>query len=210
MLLTPQDCIERYNQLNLQEEYLAIRWLERKWWVIRDIPNPETVAEHSISAALMLAHRFQKEIKSLDLDISILQDTLLIHDIHEPVTLGKDITPHDNIPAKEKKRRELEAVHNVLQHKPLPLKLWMSYENGSTQEWKLSMEIDKLQALEQARYYKNLHWIVWLTDEFYTYAVITKKQIQTRFLLDYAEELMTNPSLVVISHFPTLENNPHE
>ncbi len=192
MLLNSQDCIGRYSALFLENEYIALQWLNRRWWEIRKVPNPENVAEHSISAALMVTNRFRTQFEKLSLDLLSMQDTLLIHDIQEPVPWVGDITPHDNICPKDKKIREWEAIHAILWNKPTLLWLWSDYENGNTLEWRMAMELDKLQAIEQARSYENQYNIPWLTEEFYTYAVITKGQIKTQFLLDYAHELMGN------------------
>lgn len=80
----------------------------------------------------------------------------------------------------------------MFQNNPYALKLWIDYEDGHTLEWRLAMEFDKLQAIEQAWIYEELHGINDLTGEFFTYSVIKKKQIQTDFLLRYATEIYEN------------------
>jgi hypothetical protein len=54
------------------------------------------------------------------------------------------------------------------------------------------MELDKLQAIEKAREYEDRYSKEGLVEEFFTYAVVTKKQIQTDFLLRYASDLYEN------------------
>jgi 5'-deoxynucleotidase YfbR-like HD superfamily hydrolase len=52
MITNPYDCHERIDALNLWQLYIPASNLERRWWVLRGIPNPETVAQHQIRAAL--------------------------------------------------------------------------------------------------------------------------------------------------------------
>ena len=80
----------------------------------------------------------------------------------------------------------------MLSDKPYPLQLWLDYEDGRTPEWRLAMEIDKLQAIQQARYYEDMYSIPWLTEEFFSYSVIKKNQIYTDFLVSYAVDLQEN------------------
>lgn len=195
LLFTEPECEWLYRDMNIWDEYRWIQGLPRKWWVDRGIPHPESVAEHSISAALMVTHRFHKEIEHLGLDVPTLQKMLLIHDIHEPRTLGLDITPQDGIDPEEKTRRECTAVNSILRDKPLLLSLWQECDEWKTAEWRIAKEIDKLQAIEKARFYEKLHGKEWLTKEFHTYAVLTKKQIQTGFLLTYAQSLLEYDSI---------------
>ena len=192
MLLNQFDCIERIDQLSLWKFYIPLSNLERAGWVRHWIEDPETVAQHSISSALMVSQMFRKEIEAIGANIIILQDTLLIHDIHEPRTEGKDITPHDNIDSKEKKRREMEAIQEILGDKPHLLNLWLDFEEWRTLEWRLAKEIDKFQAIFIARKYENKYRILWLIEEFYSNAVIKKQQITTNFLVQAAVEIYNN------------------
>ena len=53
MLLTPYECHERIDYFGLEKPYIAASNLERAWYKRRGILNPETVAQHQISAALL-------------------------------------------------------------------------------------------------------------------------------------------------------------
>jgi len=140
----------------------------------------------------MASQIFRREIEAIGVDIIVLQDTLLIHDIHEPRIEGKDITPHDNIDPEEKNRRETMAIKEILGDKQHLLNLWLDFEEWRTLEWKLAKEIDKFQAIFRARGYEDTDNIVWLTEEFFSYAVIKKQQITTNFLVQAAIELYEN------------------
>ncbi len=192
MLLNKFDCIKRIDQLSLWEYYIPLSNLDRAGWVIRWIENPETVAQHSISSVLMVPQMFRREIEAIGGDICTMQDIFLIHDIHEPRTEGKDITPHDNIEPNEKYRREIKAIKEILGDKPHLLKLWLDYTEWRTLEWRLAREIDKFQAIYMARGYEDRYNIAWLMEEFFSYAVIKKQQITTNFLVRAAVELYEN------------------
>ena len=190
MLFTRTNCHERISTLSLWESYKAVARLKRSGWVRRGILDPESVAEHQISAALMVTQQFRREIEILGLDILRTQDTLLIHDIGEWVV--GDFTPHDTISPEEKRKNEEKTIREILWHNHYLLDLWLDYEDSRTPEGKLAMELDKLQAIEKAREYEDRYELSWLVEEFFTYSVIKKKQIQTDFLLRYATHLYEN------------------
>jgi putative hydrolases of HD superfamily len=192
MLLTPTDCDNRIATLSLWDLYKNAKTLERTGWVKRSIPNPETLDQHQIWSALMITQQFKREVEGLGINILATQDTLLIHDLAEPDIRVWDITPHCGISPETKRKIEEKVIREMLSDKPYLLKLWLDYEDGRTPEWRFAMEIDKLQAIEKARYYEDLHNIPWLTEEFFAYSVTKKHQIQTDFLLRYAVDLYEN------------------
>lgn len=188
MLLTESDCFSRIWALNIGKEYLPTFWLARRGYVIKWIQNPETVWQHQIRAALLVV-RFRDELLRDKVILSKVQDTLLIHDIYEPMKWVGDITPHDNIPNEEKKIREAKAIRVILAEHPELLWLWFDMEEGRTLEWRKSTELDKLQAIEQAGEYEKTypHFSGRLVHEFYSTSVLQSTQIQTAYFLDYAE-----------------------
>ena len=191
MLLTPYECHERIDYFGLEKPYIVASNLERAWYKRRGILNPETVAQHQISAAL-LCIKFREEITRLWLNIQIIQDTLLIHDIAEPDVRVTDRTPHDIYDPHQHRRNEEAVIKEILRNNPRLVELWLDYEDGRTPEWKFSMEIDKLQAIERSRFYQDQYDIPWLTEEFFIYSAVQKKQIITPFLYLYAVELFDN------------------
>lgn len=137
----------------------------------------------------MVTQQFKKEVEKLWIDILIVQDILLVHDIAEPDPRVWDITPHCNVTPETKRQIEEKVIREILPDTSYLLKIWLDYEDGKTSEWQFAMEIDKLQAIEKARYYEDRYSIKWLTEEFFTYSVIKKNQIQTDFWLRYAVDL---------------------
>lgn len=187
MLKSRYDCHERIDSLSLWRLYIPASRLERTGWVMRNIQNPETVAQHQMDAALLVM-KFREKIEALWANILTIQDILLIHDIAESDPRVWDITPHCNISPKEKRMREEEVINEMLWQNPHALTLWYDYEDWQTLEWKLGMEFDKLQAILKARVYEDTQWKTWLTEQFYGYSVIKKWQITTPFLVQAALE----------------------
>lgn len=185
MLTNRFDCHHRIDELSLWKLYLPASRLARTWWIRKDIQNPETVAQHQMDAAILVGN-FRRKLEKMEANIIIIQDTLLLHDIAEPDPRVGDITPHCNVSPTEKRRREEETINEMLWNNPYALKLWYDYEDGRTIEWRLSMEFDKLHAVLKARYYEDSQDKVGLTEEFYKYAVLTKQQIRTPFLVNAA------------------------
>lgn len=192
MLFTPADCHTRIVTLSLWNLYKDASKLERTGWVKRNIVSPETLDQHQIWAALMITQKFKSDVEKLWINILATQDTLLIHDLAEPDPRVWDITPNCGISPEAKRNIEEKVIREMLSDKPYLLELWLDYEDGRTPEWRFAMEIDKLQAIETARYYENLYSIPWLTEEFFVYSVTKKNQIQTDFLLRYAIDLQEN------------------
>lgn len=145
-----------------------------------------------MDSALMVANFFKNEIRKLWLNIQVIQDTLLIHDIAEPDPRVWDITPHCNISPEEKRRREEQVINEFLWENPYALKLWYDYEEWTTLEWKFAKEIDKLQAILKARFYEDTQGKAGLTEEFYIHSVLKKNQITTPLLVQLALEAYEN------------------
>ena len=114
MLFTTSNCHERINALSLEKPYTAIAQLKRSGWVRRGIPDGETVAQHQISAALMVTQQFREEVQGLGLNILKIQDTLLIHDLAEPDPRVKDKTPHDTYDPIEHRNNEEAVIREIL------------------------------------------------------------------------------------------------
>ena len=189
MLRTRYDCHARIDYFDLARPYIAASNLEREWYKRRRIPNPETVAQHQMDAALLVMD-FSREIEKLWVNIHIIQDTLLIHDLAEPDPRVQDRTPHDRYDRWEHRRNEEMVIREILSHRPELIEFWLDMEDGRTQEWRLWMEFDKLQAILKARKYEDRQGKVWLTQEFFTHSVVQAKQITTAFLVQKAMEAM--------------------
>jgi len=163
---------------------------KRSGWVLREVKNPETIAEHSFRVAIMgwlLAEKKEK------LNIERIIKMALIHDICE--LYAGDITPYDSILPKNKKdlrklmrtnprfsntkKRELALEKHKKEWQALVkitsklernlreeiLNLWLDYEEGLTKEGRFLRQVDKVENLLQALEYweknKNFPIIPW-------------------------------------------------
>ncbi len=161
-----------------------LKGMPRRGWVINDIKNPESIAEHTFRATIM-AWILGKKKKGLNIE-RILK-MALIHDLCE--IYAGDTTPYDPVLPKNKKRRlelmktwprfsnsqrekivrekygrEKKALEKVISKLPSDLKeeiksLWLDYEKGLTPEGRFFRQTDRmesfLQALEYWKKYKK-------------------------------------------------------
>lgn len=191
MLLSYWDCHRRIYELSLWDCYFPALNFPRKWWVLRGIENPETVAQHQMDATLMVM-RFKKEIERIGGDIIIIQDTLLAHDSAEPYMKLWDVTPHCKVPPEVKRAQEESTFRRIHRENPYMLRLWLESEDGLTLDWRIAKEIDKLHWIDKARYYEDKLDMPWLTTEFFTHSVCVKNEVSIDFLLRYVVNLYEN------------------
>jgi 5'-deoxynucleotidase YfbR-like HD superfamily hydrolase len=134
MLLTISDCLDRVESLSLSDLYTSASQLPRSGWVRQNIPDPETVSEHQMSAALMVTELFRDKIRRLGVDILTVQDALLIHDLAESDPRVTDRTPHDVYDPESHKKMEERVIREILAYDPRLIELWLNYEYGRTPE----------------------------------------------------------------------------
>lgn len=160
--------------------------MPRRGWVIRDIKNPESIAEHTFRVAIMAWILADQKNKKLNTEK--LLKMALIHDICE--VYSGDITPYDSILPKDKKKRkellktwprfteeekkklaeekykkEKAGLEKLIKDLPPRLRneiksLWLDYEAGVSPEGRFFKHADRiesfLQAAEYWKDYKNL------------------------------------------------------
>jgi len=156
-----------------------LKRMPRRGLVIREIKNPETIAEHTFRAAIMAWVLSEHRNKKLNLEK--LFKLALIHDLCE--VYAGDTTPYDSIlPKDKKKRRELlktwprfseeekkklaeekykrekKGLKTLIKDLPIKLKkeimgLWLDYVNGSTKEGRFFRHADRVENFLQASEY---------------------------------------------------------
>ncbi|MFQ6050051.1 MAG: HD family hydrolase [Candidatus Paceibacterales bacterium] len=167
------------NNLNFLIEVRKLKGMPRTGWVWLEVKNPETIAEHIFSVAIMNWISATKIKPKLNFEKVI--KTSLAHDLCEvyagDMTPYWDLLPKDKtkrkeilkrwirLPIKEKKRREkkrfgIEKKSLLKLIKFLGPKLkkeifacWFDYEKGITREGKFVKQIDKIETLIQAIQY---------------------------------------------------------
>ncbi len=172
------------NILNFLIEVGKLKRLPRRGWVINQIKNPESIAEHIFRSAIMV---WILGYKKGGINIEKLIKIALIHDLCE--IYAGDTTPYDSVlPKNKKKLRELmktwprfsnyekreqaikkykkenKALKKLISKLPPKLKkeinkLWLDYEKGLTPEGRFFHQADRmenfLQAYEYWKKYKN-------------------------------------------------------
>ncbi len=147
---------------------------KRRGWIIKEIPEPESVSDHSFRLALMAMVFAQRQ----GLDVCKTIKMAIIHDLPEAICGDVAVRIKEElqqIPNKEKKEKEEAALKEELKLLPKEIakdveELWREFEARETKEAKLLYELDRLEALFQAvEYEKEGNFKVSL-QEFFDYA----------------------------------------
>ncbi len=140
------------NFIRFFELVSKLKEVNRQGWVDRlGIKNPESVADHSFSMAVM-AMVLSNMTK---IDANKVMKMTLLHDLAES-EVG-DITP-GSVSKKNKKELEEKSMARILQYLPSEIatecrNLWTEYIDKQTKEAIFVSEIDKLEMILQARIY---------------------------------------------------------
>jgi putative hydrolases of HD superfamily len=140
---------------NIIKYYIQIAKLKkliRKGWQLKNIPNPESVADHTFGVAT-LAFMIGKK---LNLDVEKMVIMALIHEAAE--TIYGDITPHDGTSEDEKYKMEehgSKEILSLISPNGELFDLWKDFELKRTVEGKIVKELDRLEMALQAFQYEN-------------------------------------------------------
>ncbi len=178
--------------------YEKLKNIPRTGWVMRGVPNPETVYDHTVSLVKLVDELCDDLSLSSD-EADDLKHILEIHDWSEAVA-GDEFIPNENaelykIKKVEKAKREREGLAALLEGKPYEhtvTELFMRYEAGADKIAKLAKELDKFQALRLAGEYERTYNIP-LFDEFYQY-YLRDKSFSNPVLLQKIESIRTTLS----------------
>ena len=131
-----------------------LKKISRQGWIDKlSIENPESVADHSYSMAVM-----SMIISDLEnYNSEKLMKMVLLHDLAES-KIG-DHTP-EQLDKKEKMELENNAFHKIVQNLPDLIKsqylqIWQEYQENSSPESKIVHQIDKLEMAIQAKVYEK-------------------------------------------------------
>lgn len=133
---------------------LNLKKIPRQGWIDKlNVDNPESVADHSYSMALMSMVISDLE----DYDSEKILKMVLLHDLAES-KIG-DFTP-GQIDLNQKKKLEQTAFLEIIEQLPQPiksdyLKIWQEYVDNNSAESKLVHQTDKLEMALQAKDYEK-------------------------------------------------------
>lgn len=152
-----------------------LKHIKRTGWVLRGIPDPETVASHSFRMSLMVL-TLQEELLALGINLEKLLKMTIYHDIGESI-IG-DIVPEHVKQAKESTKSSAEkfeleqkAIKDLATIIGLPeiVSLWEEMEEGKTQEAQIVKDIDILEMALQAWQYQKRWPKIKILEDFMTY-----------------------------------------
>lgn len=131
-----------------------LKKIPRQGWIDKlSIDNPESVADHTFSMAIM--GMIFSDLENYDTE-KILK-IILLHDLAESIT--GDI-PQGQISSEEKTVLENNTMKKILNDLPLSLQkqydiLWEEYQSNNSKEAKMVHQLDKLEMALQAKIYSN-------------------------------------------------------
>ncbi len=136
--------------LYLHDLIAELKSLKRKGWEVREISNPESVADHSYAVSVLTMVMSEK----LKLDTEKCIKLALIHDLVEAKT--GDITPREEEYSK-KEELEKKAITKIVEKTGYGFieDLFCEYQENKTEEAKLVHDMDKIDMILQARNYKK-------------------------------------------------------
>ena len=131
-----------------------LKKVSRQGWIDKlSIENPESVADHSYSMAVM-----SMIISDLEnYNSEKIMKMALLHDLSES-KIG-DHTP-EQLDKKEKMELENNAFHKIIENLPDLIKsqylqIWQEYQENSSPESKIVHQIDRLEMVIQAKAYEK-------------------------------------------------------
>src|SRR3990167_5925273 len=131
-----------------------LKKIPRQGWIDKlSIDNPESVADHTFSMAIMGMVFSDLENYNTEKILKII----LLHDLVESIT--GDITP-EQISKEEKTVLENNTLKKILNDLPTSLQkqygvLWEEYQSNNSKEAKIVHQLDRLEMALQAKIYSN-------------------------------------------------------
>lgn len=148
----PENCTNLI--LDFFYTFANLKKIPRQGWIAKlSIVNPESVADHTCSMAMMGMIFSDLENYNTEKILKII----LLHDLAESIT--GDMTP-EQISKEEKIVLENNVVKKILNDLPPALQtqysiLWDEYQSNNSKESKIVHQLDKLEMALQAKIYSN-------------------------------------------------------
>ena len=147
---------ENFTNLILDFFYTSanLKKIPRQGWIDKlSIDNPESVADHTFSMAMMGMIFSDLENYNTEKILKII----LLHDLVESIT--GDMTP-EQISKEEKTVLENNVIKKILNDLPPALQkqyniLWEEYQSNNSKEAKIVHQLDRLEMALQAKIYSN-------------------------------------------------------
>ncbi|NJE77351.1 HD family hydrolase [Thermococcus sp. ES12] len=142
--------------LDLLIEAGNLKKLPRTGWLLRGVPNPESIADHSYRVALITLF-LADELKAsgVEIDVERALKIALIHDLAEARVTDIPLSAQYYL---DKGKAEKKAAMELFIKTPNPreyFRLWREYEEGLSREGRLVKFADRLEMLIQAYEYER-------------------------------------------------------
>ena len=140
--------------LDFLKTAVNLKKISRQGWIDKlSLDNPESVADHSYSMAIM--GMVISDLQNYDSEKIIKM--ILLHDLAES-KIG-DHTP-EQLSKEKKNKLENNAFDEIIKNLPDSIKLqylqiWQEYQENNSPESKIVHQIDKLEMVLQAKIYEN-------------------------------------------------------
>ena len=135
----------------------------RTGWVMRGVPDAESVADHSFGVTFISL--ILGEMVEQPLDKAKLLTIALLHDLPESI-IGDLPTPAAaHFPPGAKRKAEMDALDALLHRLPCAERWrswWQEFEEGTSIEGQIVRDADRLDMLIQAHIYEQTtgnHWL---------------------------------------------------
>lgn len=144
------------------ELLMSLKDQKRSGWLIRGVREPESVADHSWSSALLCLLHAERAGVNRDRAVAIA----LVHDIAEALTgdVAARVDERDrSVSLREKALRERQAIDSLFPNRgpipadalPGPRELWLEYEAAATAEALFVRDMNLIDMCLQALYYER-------------------------------------------------------
>ena len=148
--------------IDFQQIMGELKHLKRTGWVMRNVPEAETVAAHSWRMAVMAMQK-EKELCRLGADVNHIIKMCILHDVSEAV-VGDIVPEHHQISEKkisklEKHQLEIAAVKDMANQYGFEnvRTFFTEYEEQNTLEAVVVKNLDKLDMILQAYEYLKMY-----------------------------------------------------
>ena len=166
-----------------------LKELKRSGWLMRKVPNPESVADHSFRTAVLAMFLASKAGINGDKAIKMA----LIHDLGE-TEIGDLIIEgeYTNTERDPKLTRERQALVNILStiNAQDHISLFDEFIENKTPEAQFVNQLDKLEAAIQADEYENEYGI-----DLHEFFNTTKKHLKERLLKEIFSEVIKDKKM---------------
>ena len=148
--------------IDLLLETMTLKKLPRSGWLMRGVPDVESVADHSFGVAFLSLALFEALQDDREAPVALDREKVLVmallHDLAEVRLTDLPVSAARLITAGEKRRAETEALTRLLS--PLSggeqlAAAWREFEDRSSPEGRLVRDADKLEMMAQCLRYEQ-------------------------------------------------------